>query len=74
MTSVARMLIGVGLVIAATGGVLLLANALGLGHLPGDFRWQRGRVGIIFPLASSLLVSVALTILLNLVLRLFVRR
>jgi hypothetical protein len=38
-----------------------------LGRLPGDFRWQRKGVTYSFPLASSFVLSIALTLLLNLV-------
>jgi hypothetical protein len=38
-----------------------------LGRLPGDFRWQHKGAAHSFPLASSLVLSMALTLLLNLV-------
>lgn len=34
------------------------------GRLPGDFAWGRGNVRLHFPLATSLLVSAVLTLLL----------
>ena len=58
------MLIGVALLLA--GGLLWGLSALGLGRLPGDFTW-RGKNGTFhLPLASSLLISVILTLILNL--------
>lgn len=33
-----------------------------LGRLPGDFKWESGNFGVYFPLATSLLLSVVLTI------------
>ncbi|MEO7994532.1 MAG: DUF2905 domain-containing protein [bacterium] len=55
------------------GAILLLAGAffyfgghLGpLGRLPGDFRWEGKGGSFSFPLVTSLLVSLILTILLN---------
>lgn len=38
-----------------------------LGRLPGDFHWQRKGTTSSFPLASSLVLSIALTVLLNLI-------
>jgi hypothetical protein len=44
-----------------------------LGHLPGDFSFQKGGTSFFFPLATSLIISLVLTIILNVVLRLFNR-
>ena len=64
-------LVGIGFIIL--GCVLYLAERLGLslGQLPGDFRIQRGNLTCFFPLATTILLSVVLTILINLVIRYF---
>jgi hypothetical protein len=41
-----------------------------LGRLPGDFRFQTGNITCMIPLATSILLSVVLTILLNVIVRL----
>lgn len=56
-----RILIVLGLVIAAIG--LLVTFGFPLGRLPGDFTFRRGNVTFYFPLASSILASIILTIL-----------
>jgi hypothetical protein len=56
-----RTLIILGLVIAGIGLVVTLG--LPLGRLPGDITIRRGNVTFYFPLASSILVSIVLTIL-----------
>jgi len=62
-----RWLIGVGAVIFLVGVVMTLAPRLPwLGRLPGDFVVRRDSFTFYFPLATSILVSVALTILFNL--------
>jgi len=63
------MLAGLGLILI--GGILwLFARAgLPLGQLPGDFRFQRGNISCFIPLASSLLLSGILTLLINLIMR-----
>lgn len=48
------------------GALLFLAQRLGLGRLPGDFSWQGKNFSFHFPLATSLLVSIVLTVLINL--------
>jgi hypothetical protein len=63
--SLGRMLLVAGLLLAALGVVLLLADrlpGLRIGRLPGDIRVERGRFTFYFPLATSILVSVVLSL------------
>jgi hypothetical protein len=46
--------------------LLFLGQRLGLGRLPGDFSWRGKNFSFHFPLATSLLVSLVLTLLINL--------
>lgn len=66
-----RFLVVVGALALLIGILLLLYPNLfdWFGRLPGDFRIQTRRGVVHFPLASMLLVSVVLTVVLNLVLR-----
>ena len=67
MQGLGRLLIVVGLVIVLTGVVILVAGRIpGLGRLPGDVVVRRGPVTFYFPLATSIVLSVLLTILLSL--------
>ena len=67
MQGLGRLLIVVGLVIVLTGVVMLVAGRIpGLGRLPGDVVVRRGPVTFYFPLATSIVLSVLLTILLSL--------
>ena len=63
MTELGKLLIGVGVLLAAIGGVLLLAGRMGLplGRLPGDMAWRGKNVRVYFPLGSSILISIVLT-------------
>ena len=62
-----RALLITGLAIAAAGVLVLLAGRLGwLGRLPGDLRISRDGVSIYIPLATCLLLSLVLTLILNL--------
>ena len=51
----------VGLAIAALG--LLIMLGLPIGRLPGDFYVRRGSVSFYFPLATSIILSIVLTLL-----------
>lgn len=65
-----KTLIFAGLALAAVGALLYLGgNFLRLGSLPGDFKWESERFRVYLPLASSVLVSILLTILANLFFR-----
>lgn len=59
-----RTLVVFGLIIAALGAAMMLG--IPLGRLPGDFAIKRGNVSFYFPLATSIVVSIVLTILLAL--------
>jgi membrane protein implicated in regulation of membrane protease activity len=58
-----RILIVAGVILLAAGLLWPLLTRLGLGRLPGDIAFQRGNFRFYFPLATSLVVSVALTLL-----------
>lgn len=67
MTDLGKTLILLGLAIALVGVVLALAGRLPwLGRLPGDIAVQRGQWTFYFPLATCLVLSVALSVLLYL--------
>lgn len=64
-----RVLVVVGLVVAVLGAVLVVGGRLGLGQLPGDLAFRRGPVRVYLPIATSVVLSIVLTVLLNLFLR-----
>jgi hypothetical protein len=65
----AKILIGLGIAMLAAGGLMLLAQCLGIGRLPGDLTWKGKHGTFYFPLATSVLLSLVLTLLLNVWLR-----
>lgn len=56
-----RLLIVVGLVIAAAG--VLVSLGVPIGRLPGDITIRRGNFTFYLPLATSILASIVLTLL-----------
>ena len=60
-----------GIILFVVGGLIFLAAKFGLplGRLPGDIRIEREGFSFYFPLASSILISIILTIVLNVLLR-----
>ena len=70
MGGLARFLIVFGLISVGMGLILLAGPRIPfLGRLPGDLLLRRGGVTIYLPLATSLVLSLALTLLLNLLWR-----
>ncbi len=59
-----RTLIVLGLLIAAVG--LLITLGVPIGRLPGDFTIRRGNFSFYVPLATSILASIVLTLLMML--------
>jgi hypothetical protein len=57
-----KTLVLVGLAIAALG--LLVMLGVPLGRLPGDFYVKRGAFSFYFPLATSIVLSILLTLVL----------
>ena len=66
--TIGKTLIAFGLLIALAGVVLVLVGRVPwVGRLPGDIHIQRGNFTFYFPLATSLLLSVVLTLIFYLV-------
>ena len=57
-----KVLVVIGLVIAAVGLVMMLG--VPLGRLPGDIAVRRGHVSFYFPLTTSIVLSIVVTFLL----------
>lgn len=62
-----RVLIGLGLLLLLLGVVWPWVAQFGIGRLPGDIRVERPGFSFFFPLGSSLLVSIVLSLLLALI-------
>jgi hypothetical protein len=58
---VGKVLLLIGVVIAGIG--LLTMAGVPFGRLPLDFAWRRGNATFYFPLGTSILVSIILTVL-----------
>jgi hypothetical protein len=69
MSQLGKTLVVAGVLLACVGGFLIVGERLGLGRLPGDLVWKRKQTTVYFPWVTSLVVSVVLTVLLNLFLR-----
>ncbi len=62
--SFAKLLIVFGLILAAVGGLLLFIGKVPyIGKLPGDIYIQKKNFTFYFPIATSILLSILLTLL-----------
>jgi hypothetical protein len=67
MDSLGKMLILFGVVLALLGGLLLLTGKIPfLGRLPGDIVIRREHWSFYFPLTTSIVISILLTLLFSL--------
>lgn len=64
-----KLLVAAGVIVTVAGLALMLAERFGLGRLPGDLSFAVGGARVYLPIATSLVLSVVLTLLLNLFLR-----
>ena len=69
MTDIGKMLVLLGLLVAVTGGVFILLGRtnLPLGRLPGDMVYRGKNTVFYFSLATSIVVSVVLSLLFYLI-------
>ena len=66
---VGRILLVVGLIVAAVGLLAVLGVRLPFGELPGDIRIGGERGGLFIPIATSIVISIVLTVVVNLIVR-----
>ena len=64
-----RILLVIGIIIAGAGVFLMLGGRLPLGRLPGDISLGSGNVSFSFPIVTCILLSIVLTIVINIFLR-----
>jgi hypothetical protein len=72
MNEIGKALLGLGLLIALIGALLLLAGrfVLPIGRLPGDFAYRGKNVSVFIPIGTSIFISVILSAILYLISRL----
>jgi hypothetical protein len=63
MRDLSRILIITGIILVLAGVAFAVLSRLGIGRLPGDFMVRRGNFTFYFPLMTSILLSIALTVI-----------
>lgn len=71
MNAVGKLVALLGIILLVVGGAILLLDKIGirLGQLPGDIRIETESFRCAFPLVSSILISLILTVALNILMR-----
>ncbi|HEU5326095.1 MAG TPA: DUF2905 domain-containing protein [Candidatus Limnocylindria bacterium] len=64
-----RVLLVIGIVLVVVGGLAMAGVRLPFGRLPGDIAIEGERGGFYFPIVTMLVISIVLTVLVNLFLR-----
>ncbi|MEW5747056.1 MAG: DUF2905 domain-containing protein [Nitrospirota bacterium] len=64
MGSLGKLLVLIGIVLVVIGGLIMLSGKIPwLGRLPGDIVIQRKNFTFYFPLATSIVISIILTLI-----------
>jgi hypothetical protein len=69
LEGVGKLLIGGSVVLLVLGGLLFLLGRFGVDRLPGDLVFRRGDFTLYFPIGLMILLSVVVTIVLNILFR-----
>jgi Protein of unknown function (DUF2905) len=69
MAEMGRILVALGVALVVIGGIIMLLGRTGvpLGRLPGDFLYRGKNTTFYFPLASSIVISIVLSVVLFLI-------
>ncbi len=68
--SLGRMLLIIGAIMLVLGGLMLAGGRFfGLGRLPGDIFIERGNYSFYFPIATCIILSILLTLILYIIRR-----
>ncbi|MCD5405627.1 DUF2905 domain-containing protein [Peptococcaceae bacterium] len=68
--SIGKIIFSIGILMVIVGGAMMLTGKLfNFGKLPGDIYIQKGSFTFFFPIATMILISIILTILLNILFR-----
>lgn len=69
--SLGILIIGAGVVLALVGVIVYFGGFSWFGRLPGDIRYEGENTRVFIPITSMILASLVLTLLVNLLRRLF---
>jgi hypothetical protein len=71
MTEIGKMIVGLGLLVVVIGLIVIVAGRahLPIGRLPGDILYRGKHTTFYFPLATSIVISVVLSLVLYLIAR-----
>ena len=65
-----RLFLVVGIILIVVGVIFMVSDRfLPLGRLPGDIAWSRKGVSFFLPITTCILLSIILTIILNIIFR-----
>lgn len=77
LNTVGRTVVLLGVALVILGGLLVVFSRIPvlkhLGHLPGDIHLQGENYACVFPIVSLIIISILLSLALNIVLRIFNR-
>lgn len=71
MTSIGKFLILIGVSVVILGILVIVGGKIGLGKLPGDIFIKKGNFTFFFPIVTSIIFSLILTVIVNIIRKFF---
>ena len=69
MLKIGKSLIEIGIIFVVIGFIFVIFNKVPVFRLPGDIVVKKGNFTLYLPIATSIILSIALTMILNLIFR-----
>jgi len=66
LDSLGKMILTFGIALVVIGLLMIIGGKFGLGKLPGDIFIRRGNVTFFFPIVTCIIISIILSLILNL--------
>lgn len=65
MDQFGKAILSIGIILVIVGLFMMLGNKLGIGKLPGDIYLEKGNFKFFFPITTSIILSIILSLLLR---------
>lgn len=65
MDQLGKTILSIGVILVVVGLLMVVGNKFGIGKLPGDIYYEKGNFRFFFPITTSIIISIVLSLLLK---------